>query len=73
MTNGHALWYRLLMHCTNQGIRDLILCTEGMEKLVGYRYNEHENCPGCMIGKELGGVHVFAKMFPEELQESQES
>ena len=50
-TNGYDMWHRRLMHCPNRNIRETIPFTKGMEKLLKYRYNENDKCPGCMIGK----------------------
>jgi len=50
-TNGYDLWHRRLMHCPNRNIRETIPFTKGMEKLLKYRYDEHDKCPGCMLGK----------------------
>ena len=49
--NGFGLWHRRLMHCTNRNIRDTIPYVKGLEKLVNYKFDEHEKCPECMIGK----------------------
>ena len=50
-TNGYDLWHRRLMHCPNRNIRESIQHTKGMEKLLKYRFDNHEKCPSCMIGK----------------------
>ena len=50
-TNGYDLWHRRLMHCPNRNIRESIQHTKGMEKLLKYRFNDHDKCPSCMIGK----------------------
>ncbi len=39
------------MHCPNRNIRETIPFTKGMEKLLSYRYDEHDKCSSCMIGK----------------------
>ena len=49
--NGYDLWHRRMMHCPNRNIRESIPFTKGMEKLLKYRYDHNEKCPGCMIGK----------------------
>jgi hypothetical protein len=50
-TNGYDLWHQGVMHCPNRNIRETIPFTKGMEKLLSYRYDEHDKCPSCMIGK----------------------
>ena len=49
--NGYGLWHRRLMHCTNQIIKQTIPFSKGLEKLADYKFDEHEMCPACMIGK----------------------
>ena len=49
--NGYGLWHRRLMRCTNQNIKQTIPFSKGLEKLAGYKFDEHEMCPACMIGK----------------------
>ena len=49
--NGYGLWHLLLMHCTNQIIKQTIPYSKRLEKLADCKFDEHEMCPACMIGK----------------------
>jgi hypothetical protein len=50
------------MHCTNQVIKQTIPYSKGLEKLADYKFDEHEMCPACMIGKsKLQNVPGLAK------------
>jgi hypothetical protein len=46
-TNGYDLWHRRLMHCPKRNIRESIPFAKGMEKLLNYRYDEHDKCASC--------------------------
>ena len=39
------------MHYTNQIIKQTIPYSKGLERLVDYKFDEHEMCPAFMIGK----------------------
>ncbi len=50
------------MHCKNQVIKQTIPYSKGLDKLADYKFDEHEMCPACMIGKsKLQNVPGLAK------------
>ena len=49
--SGYELWHRRLGHCPNECIRKSIAHSIGMDELKSARFDNHEKCPACMMGK----------------------
>ncbi len=49
--SGYALWHRRLGHWPNESIRKSIALSIGMDELKKVRFDSHEKCPACAIGK----------------------
>jgi hypothetical protein len=49
--SGYEPWHRRLGHCPNECIRKSIPHSIGMDDLKSARFNNHEKCPACMMGK----------------------
>jgi hypothetical protein len=49
--SGYELWHRRLGHCPNECIRKSIAHSIGMDDLKSARFDNHEKCPACMMGK----------------------
>jgi hypothetical protein len=49
--SGYDLWHRRLGHCPNEWIRKSIAHSIGMEELKKARFDSHEKCPACAMGK----------------------
>ncbi len=49
--SGYKLWHRRLAHSSNQNIRDTIYHSIGLEDLKTKKFDSHEKCRSCMIGK----------------------
>ena len=48
---GYELWHRRLGHSSNRNIRETIPHSDGLEDLVGRKFESHVKCPSCMIGR----------------------
>jgi hypothetical protein len=49
--SGYDLWHRRLGHCPNESIRKSIAHSIGMDELKKARFDSHEKCPACAMGK----------------------
>ena len=49
--SGYDLWHRRLSHCPKECIRKTIAHSIGLKDLQSARFDTHEKCPSCMIGK----------------------
>ena len=49
--SGYELWHRRLGHCPNESIRKSIAHSIGMDELKKARFDSHEKCPACAMGK----------------------
>ena len=49
--SGYCLWHRRLGHCPNATIQKTIKHSIGLDDLLNARFDDHEKCPACMIGK----------------------
>ena len=47
----YELEQRRLGHGSNRNIRETIPHSDGLEDLVGKKFESHVKCPACMIGK----------------------
>ena len=49
--SGYNLWHRRFGHCPNENIRKTIPFSIGLDELHSHRFDPHEKCPACMMGK----------------------
>ncbi len=49
--SGYDLWHRRLSHCPKECIRKTTAHSIGPKDLQSARFDTHEKCPSCMIGK----------------------
>jgi hypothetical protein len=49
--SGYEVWHRRCAHSSSRNIRYMIYHSIGLEDLKAKKFDLHEKCPSCMIGK----------------------